>query len=80
METDQINALVFVRLLEPQLRQEIRERARLSRAEVADAVGVTPETIWRWERGLRNPTGGKGRTYCRLVHALAARVIRTEEP
>jgi hypothetical protein len=39
---------------------------RLSRArivkgdsieEAAGAIGRTPETVWRWEQGLREPTG-----------------------
>lgn len=33
--------------------QEVRERARLSYAEMGQLAGVTPRTVARWEAGTR---------------------------
>jgi transcriptional regulator with XRE-family HTH domain len=38
-------------------RIELRERAGLSRADLATAIGVTPGAVWLWEKGKRQPTG-----------------------
>jgi transcriptional regulator with XRE-family HTH domain len=42
-----------LRLPEPHWRRLIRERARLSQADVARAIGVTPSAVSRWESGVR---------------------------
>lgn len=34
----------------------VRERAGRSRQEVADAVGVAQNSVYRWESGLRTPS------------------------
>ena len=34
----------------------IRVLRGMSRSQVAEAIGVTPETIGRWERGESEPT------------------------
>lgn len=36
--------------------REARKRARLTQKAAADAAGVDPQTISRWERGERNPS------------------------
>lgn len=33
-----------------------RKRAGLTSAKLAAAVGCTPVTVWRWERGIAKPT------------------------
>jgi transcriptional regulator with XRE-family HTH domain len=37
--------------------RRIREASGLSASEVARALGVSPGTVCRWERGLRVPRG-----------------------
>lgn len=37
--------------------QELREAAGLSVAEAADQIGVTRQSLWRWEAGLVVPGG-----------------------
>ena len=44
--------------------KELRAARRLSQYELAQLVGVRPETISAWERGLRTP-------YDRHLRALA---------
>lgn len=47
-----------------------RQLARLSRGDVARAVGVKPETIGRWERQERRPTGAAAVRYGELLRGL----------
>jgi len=54
----------------PQDRRLIRERAKLTQAEVASAVGVKPPSICRWEKGERMPTGPRLRAYAALLKLL----------
>lgn len=49
----------------------IRTTARLTLAEVAAEIGVAPSTVWRWERGQRNPRGAAALRYGRLLAQLA---------
>jgi len=35
--------------------KELRERARLTQPQLADKVGVSPSTIFRWEKGGNVP-------------------------
>jgi DNA-binding transcriptional regulator YiaG len=37
--------------------RRLREEAQLSIGEVARACGVDQSTVWRWERGTRQPRG-----------------------
>ncbi|MEU8548886.1 helix-turn-helix transcriptional regulator [Streptomyces roseoverticillatus] len=56
----------------PQVRQELRERARLSKAQVARALGVSPSTITAWEKD-RDPVGEMRTKYAYLLDGLAAK-------
>ncbi len=76
MSTD-VEALVQVsrtrrRLPEPALRRLLRERARLSQAEVAAAAGVDRATVSRWESGEREPRGELLARYVAILDRLAA--------
>jgi DNA-binding transcriptional regulator YiaG len=48
----------------------VRERARLSRIEIAAYCGVDYKTIRRWESGERAPKGAGALRYARLLAAL----------
>jgi DNA-binding transcriptional regulator YiaG len=64
-------ALAEVRLwAESGIARQIRERARLSEAEVAAPIGVTVPTVSRWERGLRIPRGQAALRYHALLKSL----------
>lgn len=60
----------------PKERRRLREGGSLSRDEVAERVGVTRETVRRWEAGRTTPKGQKREAYARLLAELTA----TEEP
>ena len=47
--------------LTPAAVQRIRRRSKLSRVAFAGAVGVTPVTVDKWERGERTPVGSAAR-------------------
>ncbi|GGZ60655.1 hypothetical protein GCM10010387_62920 [Streptomyces inusitatus] len=65
-------------LPEPGVRRELRERARLSKAQVAKALGVSPSTLSGWESG-RDPSGEIRTKYAYLLDGLAAK-FATEPP
>lgn len=50
--------------------QMIREWARLSLTEVADAVGASVPSVWRWERGERQPRSDAGRRWALLMFEI----------
>lgn len=50
--------------------REVRERARLSQAEVAEAVGVTQPTVAAWEAARRMPHGERAARYADLLARL----------
>ncbi|WP_405606293.1 helix-turn-helix domain-containing protein [Streptomyces sp. NBC_00076] len=52
-----------------QVRRELRERARLSKAQVARALGVSPSTLSGWESG-RDPAGESRTKYAYLLDGL----------
>ncbi|MFF3491002.1 helix-turn-helix domain-containing protein [Streptomyces sp. NPDC002795] len=60
----------------PKERRRLREAGSLSRDQVAELVGVTPETVRRWESGRTTPKGQKREAYARLL----AELTTTEEP
>lgn len=48
----------------------IRKAADVSMAEVAEAVGVTEPTIWRWEEGISRPRGAAAIRWAELLGEL----------
>jgi transcriptional regulator with XRE-family HTH domain len=54
----------------------IRERAGISRLEVARELGVDESTIWRWEKGATLPRGEVVSRYSRLLRLLDGRSER----
>ncbi|MCD9145866.1 helix-turn-helix domain-containing protein [Streptomyces albireticuli] len=63
----------------PQVRQELRERARLSKAQVARALGVSPSTVAAWEGG-RDPVGEVRTKYRYLLDGLATKFTTDTAP
>ncbi len=53
--------------------RDLRVFAHLSLGDVARAVGTSPTTVLRWERG-RGPTGDVGLRYAVFLARLAALV------
>ncbi|MFH8242851.1 helix-turn-helix domain-containing protein [Streptomyces sp. NPDC018321] len=60
------------------VRRELRERARLSKAQVARALGVSPSTLSGWESG-RNPAGEIRTKYAYLLDGLNAKLATETE-
>ncbi|MEU5163827.1 helix-turn-helix transcriptional regulator [Streptomyces sp. NPDC020875] len=65
-------------LPDPDVRRELRERAHLSKAQVAKALGVSPSTLSGWESG-RDPSGETRTKYAYLLDGLAAK-FATQPP
>jgi transcriptional regulator with XRE-family HTH domain len=63
------------RLPSPEQRRALRERAGISQAEVASALGVHRITVTRWETGQRVPGDEKLEAYVQLLDRLAAEVM-----
>ncbi|QDO25694.1 helix-turn-helix transcriptional regulator [Streptomyces sp. S1A1-8] len=61
-----------------QVRRELRERARLSKAQVARALGVSPSTLSGWESG-RDPAGEVRTKYAYLLDGLKAKLATATE-
>lgn len=55
----------------PEERLRLREAARLTRAQVAEAVGVARGTVLAWENGTSTPTPPARLPYLRLLEGLA---------
>lgn len=70
----EVLALVAMRrMVETGQARELRRRARLSLAEVAAAIGLTPGGLSRWENNLRRPgAGASARAYAKLLQQLNA--------
>lgn len=66
-------------LPEAQVRRDLRERAGLSKAQVARALGVSPSTVTGWETG-RDPSGGLRTKYAYLLDGLAAKLAPPAPP
>ncbi|MGP3776860.1 helix-turn-helix domain-containing protein [Streptomyces sp. SDT5-1] len=66
-------------LPEPEVRRELRESARLSKAQVARALGVNPSTLAAWESG-RDPAGEIRTKYAYFLDGLAAKLAEQERP
>ncbi|MFI0975880.1 helix-turn-helix domain-containing protein [Streptomyces sp. NPDC021093] len=68
----------------PEVRRDLRERAHLSKAQIARALGVSPSTVSGWEAG-RDPVGEIRTKYAYLLDGLrdklgSAAAERTDEP
>lgn len=61
-----------------EVRRELREWARLSKAQVARALGVSPSTLGGWESG-RDPTGEVRTKYAYLLDGLNAKLATETE-
>lgn len=55
----------------PAGRREIRNRAGVTLAEVAEIVGVTPQTVLNWEGGVFEPSRGHIAQYGELLRVLS---------
>ncbi|MGW1619926.1 helix-turn-helix transcriptional regulator [Streptomyces sp. NPDC002172] len=66
-------------LPEAQVRRDLRERAALSKAQVARALGVSPSTVTGWETG-RDPSGELRTKYAYLLDGLAAKLTPPAPP
>ncbi|GHH30732.1 helix-turn-helix domain-containing protein [Streptomyces rubradiris] len=60
-------------LPEAQARRDLRERAGLSKAQMARALGVSPSTVAGWETG-REPSGELRAKYAYLLDGLTAKL------
>ncbi|MGW7411108.1 helix-turn-helix domain-containing protein [Streptomyces sp. NPDC054863] len=56
-------------LPDPEVRRDLRERAHLSKAQFARALGVSPSTVSGWESG-RDPVGEARTKYAYLLDRL----------
>jgi transcriptional regulator with XRE-family HTH domain len=79
MSKDQVLAVVEeVRVAKslptPKMARAIREAAGLSQGRIADALGVSRVTIYRWEGGFRKPRRKSRAAYAALLLALSAEV------
>ncbi|MFD9486204.1 helix-turn-helix domain-containing protein [Streptomyces sp. NPDC059991] len=61
----------------PEQRLRLREAARLSKAQVARALGVSPSTVTGWETG-RDPSGELRTRYAYLLEGLRERLEEFE--
>ncbi|GLW58083.1 telomere-associated protein Tap [Kitasatospora phosalacinea] len=75
--TDPIDALLAEvdeeELPPPAERKRLRRAARLTRARVAEQVGVREETVWTWETGRSEPRPPQRGLYARLLRGLGER-------
>lgn len=58
-------------LPDPTIRRALRERAGLSQQEVAAAVGVSRESVTKYEHGERTPTGPRRIAYAQALREMA---------
>ncbi|MER7761344.1 helix-turn-helix domain-containing protein [Streptomyces sp. NPDC097619] len=76
MTTDAV-AGIRALLSTPHSLPPISERVRLRRAggftqaQVAEAIGVRHQQVFRWERGLAEPRGKRREAYSELLRELA---------
>lgn len=73
MTTDRLLAIVRGRRLAASgVGRGVREAARLSQADIGDALGVARQAVWQWEDGRRILNGEHAIAYAELIEALAA--------
>ncbi|MFB7936039.1 helix-turn-helix domain-containing protein [Streptomyces sp. NPDC056049] len=61
---------VRLELPQPAERRRLREAARLSQQDIADAMGVTRAAVGHWETGLRSPRGRLLAEYVEVIRAM----------
>lgn len=54
----------------PAERKAVREAAGLTLAQVASAIGVTPQAVGLWESGHRTPRGSLLGKYAEAISAM----------
>jgi DNA-binding XRE family transcriptional regulator len=59
-------------LPEPEIAEALRKRRGITRAELAEAVGVSAQSIYFWERSLRKPQGENRGRYVEALRILEA--------
>lgn len=60
--------------------REVRKRAGLTQAEIADAIGVSQPTIGLWETGKRVPRGAPALRYAEALETLEQGAEATHHP
>lgn len=65
-------------LPEPAERARLRGDYGLTRAEVAEAIGVTRATVAGWESGRTEPQGATRAAYAKLLEGIAAQLAPAE--
>lgn len=60
--------------------RRIRQASQLSLTEVADAIGVTPATLARWERGLNRPRRAAALRWAAALADLTLPAAPTHKP
>jgi DNA-binding transcriptional regulator YiaG len=68
--TDPVALARVRRLASSGVAKRRRDDARVSLAEIASAIHVSTTTVYRWENGLRRPTGEAAIHYGRLLEEL----------
>lgn len=63
--------LANARRLMPDRARAVRLAAGISVRQLAQAIGVQPSTLSRWERGLRRPRPEQAKRWCALIERLA---------
>ncbi|MFI0241825.1 helix-turn-helix domain-containing protein [Streptomyces sp. NPDC016845] len=63
----------------PEVRRALREQARLPKAQVARALGVSPSTLSAWESD-RAPSGEVRTKYAYFLEGLSAKLAEQEGP
>lgn len=64
----------------PAERRRLRESQSLTRAQVAERVGVSRETVRAWETGRTTPRGRMAQTYASLLAAAPTRDAEEKSP
>lgn len=58
--------------------REMRERARLKQSEVAEYVGVTPQTYMKWENGKNEPKASNLKKLAEILNVSEVELCRGE--
>jgi transcriptional regulator with XRE-family HTH domain len=56
----------------------IRKAARVSMPEMAEAIGCSVSTLWRWEAGDRQPRGKLALRYAGVLESLQETIAAAE--